>query len=176
MTVLITLTAAGTDTGPFDLYSDLDGYTVPFETGVSKAALLGGYTSLVVPDFTTTIKIKSEGVCINFVELNVVYPTTTTTTTAGPTTTTTTTEAPLYYYETVEFTCSPMCAYVGNSIIISSPTALIPGKYYVGAGAVFLCAGVTGYDVGAVPVTSGPFDGCLDSSCAEPTTTTTTTL
>ena len=40
MTVLITLTLAGADTGPFDLYSDLDGYITPFETGVSKAALL----------------------------------------------------------------------------------------------------------------------------------------
>jgi hypothetical protein len=38
MTVLITLTTAGVSTGPFDLYSDVDGYLVPFETLVPKAS------------------------------------------------------------------------------------------------------------------------------------------
>jgi hypothetical protein len=42
MTVLITLTTAGTNTGPFDLYSDADGFISAFATGVSKAALLAG--------------------------------------------------------------------------------------------------------------------------------------
>ena len=36
MTVLLTLTTAGSDTGPFNLYSDVDGYISAFETGVSK--------------------------------------------------------------------------------------------------------------------------------------------
>jgi hypothetical protein len=31
MTILITLTLAGTDTGPFNLYSDSDGYTNTFK-------------------------------------------------------------------------------------------------------------------------------------------------
>lgn len=92
MTVLITLTTAGTDSGPFDLYSNLDGYVSAFETGVSKSALLAGYSSALVPDYTTTIRVKSDGVCLNYVDI--VLPTTTTTTTIAPTTTTTTTVAP----------------------------------------------------------------------------------
>jgi hypothetical protein len=93
MTVLITLTTAGTDSGPFDLYSNLDGYTSAFESGVSKASLLAGYASALVPDYTTTVRVKSDGMCVNYVDI-VLESTTTTTTTVGPTTTTTTTVAP----------------------------------------------------------------------------------
>ena len=93
MTVLITLTTAGTDTGPFDLYSNVDGYVSAFETGVSKAALLAGYSSALVPNGTTTIRIKSTGTCVNYIDVTVVT-TTTTTTTSTPTTTTTTTSVP----------------------------------------------------------------------------------
>ena len=92
MTVLITLTTAGTDTGPFNLYSNVDGYVSAFETGVSKAALLAGYSSALVPNGTTIIRIKSTGTCVNYIDVSVV--TTTTTTTTGTPTTTTTTSAP----------------------------------------------------------------------------------
>lgn len=83
MTVYITLSVAGTDSGPFDLYSDLDGYTSAFESGIAKATLLAGYASSLVPDYTTTIRIKSNGtLCTNYVDINVaLLPTTTTTTT-----------------------------------------------------------------------------------------------
>jgi hypothetical protein len=82
MTVYITLSVAGTDSGPFDLYSDLDGYTSAFESGVSRAALLAGYASSLVPDYTTTIRIKSNGVlCTNYADINVNPLTTTTSTT-----------------------------------------------------------------------------------------------
>ena len=90
MTVLITLTIAGTDTGPFDLYSNVDGYVSAFETTVSKAALLAGYPSALVPNGTTTIRVKSKGTCVNYVDIPVITTTTTTTTTGTPTTTTTT--------------------------------------------------------------------------------------
>jgi hypothetical protein len=93
MTVLITLTTAGTDTGPFDLYSNVDGYVSAFEIGVSKAALVAGYSSALVPNGATIIRIKSTGTCVNYIDVNVVT-TTTTTTTGTPTTTTTTTAAP----------------------------------------------------------------------------------
>jgi hypothetical protein len=89
MTVLITLSVAGSDTGPFNLYSDLDGYTSAFETLVPKSALVAGYSSTLVPDYTTIIRIISIGTCKNYIDVNV--STTTTTTTAAPTTTTTTT-------------------------------------------------------------------------------------
>ena len=90
MTVLITLTVAGADSGPFNLYSNLDGFTAAFESGVSKASLLAGYPSALVPDYTTTVRVKSNGVCVNYVDI-LLESTTTTTTTVAPTTTTTTT-------------------------------------------------------------------------------------
>ena len=81
MTVQITLLFAGINTGPFDLYSDTDGYIVPFETGVSKAALLAGYTSILVPLGTTIIRVSSYGPCSNYIDIPVAPCTTTTTTT-----------------------------------------------------------------------------------------------
>lgn len=72
MTALITLTTAGAQTGPFDLYSNLDFYAVPFAVNVSKASLVAGYTSAVVPDYTSTVRVKSKGTCINFVDIPLV--------------------------------------------------------------------------------------------------------
>ena len=90
MTVLITLTVAGADSGPFNLYSNTDGFVSAFETGVSKASLLAGYASALVPDYTTIVRVKSDGVCVNYVDILLESTTTTTTTVIGPTTTTTT--------------------------------------------------------------------------------------
>lgn len=102
MTVLITLTIAGTDTGPFNLYSDVDGYLVPFETLVPKASLVSGYVSNLVPNGTNFIRVTSQSVCTNYVDLSVVTTTTTTTSTSTTTTTssttTTTTTAPVVSY------------------------------------------------------------------------------
>jgi len=89
-TVLITLTIAGPDTGPFDLYcvSGSGIVTGPFETGISRAALLAGYVSTLVPDTCGTIRVQSDNDdCPNYIDL--VLPATTTTTTQTPTTTTT---------------------------------------------------------------------------------------
>jgi hypothetical protein len=69
MTVLITLTVAGADSGPFNLYSNIDGFTSAFETGVSKAALLAGYSSALVPNFTTVIRVLSTGDCTNYIDI-----------------------------------------------------------------------------------------------------------
>jgi hypothetical protein len=92
MTVLITLTTAGTDSGPFDLYSNLDGYISAFESGVSKASLLAGYPSSLVPDYTTIIRVRSNNsLCTNYVEIPVAQPTTTTTSSSSSSTTTSTT-------------------------------------------------------------------------------------
>lgn len=90
MTVLITLTVAGTDTGPFNLYSDVDGYLVPFETNVPKASLIIGYVSSLVPNGTTVIRVQSQSVCINYVDLTVTTTTTTTSSTTSTTSTSTT--------------------------------------------------------------------------------------
>jgi hypothetical protein len=69
-TALITLTTAGADTGPFSLYSNIDGYVTPFQTGVSKSALQAGYLSTVIPDTTTIVRVKSTSLfCTNYVDL-----------------------------------------------------------------------------------------------------------
>ena len=89
MTVLITLTTAGTDSGPFDLYSDLDGYISAFESAVPKASLLAGYPSSLVPDFTTIIRVRSNnGLCTNYIDIPVEEPTTTTTSSSSTSTST----------------------------------------------------------------------------------------
>jgi hypothetical protein len=106
MTILITLVLPiGGDAGPFNLYSNTDGYTIPFASNISAAALQAGYTALFVPDGTTTVRVQSDGVCTNFINVQVnVLPTTTTTsststttstTTVDPGTTTTTTTGPV---------------------------------------------------------------------------------
>lgn len=75
MTALITLTAAGSDTGPFNLYSNLDSYAVAFETNVAKSALLSGYTSSLVPNTTATIRVQSASVlCTNYVDMSFAVP------------------------------------------------------------------------------------------------------
>jgi len=104
MTILITLSLAGTETGPFDLYSNVNGFTTPFDSGVSRAALLAGYET-TAPDGTITVRLDDlNALCTpsttdiyscaipncDFTGTIICPVTTTTTTTAEPTTTTTT--------------------------------------------------------------------------------------
>jgi hypothetical protein len=92
MTVLITLTLAGIDVGPFDIYSNSDGFTTPIVTGVSRAALVAGYYLTPVPDDATQILVRSTGVCDRSLYLDISgAPTTTTTSTSSTSTSTTTT-------------------------------------------------------------------------------------
>jgi hypothetical protein len=79
MYIFITLTSAGADSGPFNLFSNVGGFTSAFATGVSKASLLAGY-SVIAPAGTTTVRIMSNGVCTNFIDVAVGITTTTTTT------------------------------------------------------------------------------------------------
>lgn len=85
MDITITLTTAGTDTGPFDLYSDVDGYVSAFVTGVSKSALLAGYTTSLAPVGTTIVRVQSTSLCTNYIDITLALPTTTTTTSTCPT-------------------------------------------------------------------------------------------
>lgn len=89
MVIFITLTTAGAATGPFDLYSNANGYSAAFETGVSKAALLAGYTTLLAPPATTIVRIKSSGTCTNQIDVPIVPCSSTTTTSSSSTSTTT---------------------------------------------------------------------------------------
>jgi len=119
MTVLITLTTAGTDTGPFNLYSNVDGYVSAFETGVSKAALVAGYSSALVPNGTATIRIKSTGTCVNYIDVTVVTTTTTTsstTSTSSTTTTTSSTAAPTELFVYAKYINSPSAGNLQFSI------------------------------------------------------------
>jgi len=60
MIIFITLSFAGAESGPFDLYSDVDGFTTPFAQNISKADLLGGY-EVEAPDGTTTVRLLDLG-------------------------------------------------------------------------------------------------------------------
>ncbi len=93
-TAIIKITDVGIDAGPvFDIYSDVDGFTTPFENNIPKASLIAGYLSINIPDGTTQIKVVSDGVLCD-TEVIVNIPTTTTTST-----TTTTTIAPCRCHE-----------------------------------------------------------------------------
>lgn len=142
MTVLITLTTAGLDAGPFDLYSNIDGYFATFETGVSKSALLAGYTSTLVPDFTTIVRVKSTGVCTNYIDITI----------GGITTTTSTTSEPVVY----QF---PMTRFPVNTqleacadIATGEPLVFISTRY---ATSSYLSPGMTVYEDEAltIPIT-----------------------
>jgi hypothetical protein len=92
----------GVNAGPFDLYSDVDNFTTPFETGISKAQMEIGYVSNSAPDNSTIIRVQSTGDCDNYLDIPIAaQPTTTstttstTTTTLPPTTTTSTTTTTL---------------------------------------------------------------------------------
>lgn len=124
MTVLITLTTAGADTGPFDLYSDTDGYLVPFENNVPKASLVSGYTSILVPGGTTIIRVKSDSLCTNYIDL-VVGTTTTTTSTSTSTTTSTTTPVPYTEYRLVSYSSLDRpTACAGGTLLVGSPISV----------------------------------------------------
>lgn len=82
MTITITLTSAGSDSGPFDIYGNSTGAFVLITSGVSKLSLTSGY-NISVPDGTTVVRVQSTGTCTNYQDIPVQ---TTTTTTAPPTT------------------------------------------------------------------------------------------
>lgn len=186
MTVLITLTIAGTDTGPFNLYSNVDGYVSAFETGVSKAALLAGYSSALVPNGTTIIRIKSTGICVNYIDIPLTITTTTTTTAPPPTTTTTTTLACECWTVVNEDTVSINYTVINCDGSTISPN-LLPGsirKHCIQGGSVILVnspiGGLLGeYDCDTTCVLAGTCPDCSPTTTTtttiEPTTTTTTT-
>ena len=105
MTIIITLSFAGNETGPFDLYSDATGFAIPFAQNVSKAALLAGY-QVEAPDGTTVVRLDNLNSLCGSTDIyscatpncdftgSIICDVTTTTTTTPPPTTTTTTSLP----------------------------------------------------------------------------------
>jgi hypothetical protein len=131
MTVLVTLTLAGTDVGPFNLYSNVDGYTTPLATGVSRSALLAGYSLTGVPDTAAVIRAASTGTCTNYLDMYLSGGTTTTTSSTSSTTSSTTTPAPACLTGDVSAVAS--CAGGESALftVTAGNTALItPGGYY----------------------------------------------
>lgn len=139
MIVLITLTTAGSDSGPFDLYSNSTGSWVKFEDNVPKSTLLAGYTSTLVPDGTTSVRVQSDGVCINHIDVVVIITTSTTTST-------TTTVAP-----GISFQGERSCSFrtsggTGSSCGNSGTFNIIGGVYNI--------KGYVSIDTGSTPLTN----------------------
>ena len=124
MTVLITLTIAGSDTGPFDLYSDVDGFVVPFENNVPKASLIAGYTSSLVPNGAVVIRVKSDSVCTNYIDLIIGATTTTTTSTSTSTSTTTSTSTSTTTTTTSIYPCE--CVRLQNTTEVDIDILITP--------------------------------------------------
>ena len=105
MTIIITLSFAGNETGPFDLYSDATGFAIPFAQNVSKAALLAGY-QVEAPDGTTVVRLDNLNNLCGSTDIyscatpncdftgSIICDVTTTTTTSSSSTTTTSTLYP----------------------------------------------------------------------------------
>jgi hypothetical protein len=136
MTVLVTLTLAGTDVGPFNLFSNVDGYTTALATGVSRAALLAGYSLAGVPDNASIIRAQSTGTCTNYLDMLLSGATTTTTSSTSSTTSTSTT--PPVPCLTGDTSATGSCSDGMSSLFTVSAgrTALISpsGYYYTGTG------------------------------------------
>lgn len=88
-TVLITLTTAGPNTGPFNIYAEDILNSTLVATNVPKQSLLSGYIA-VVPDNTVSVTILSKDAFCQNVQINIPLPGVPTTTTTSTTTTTTT--------------------------------------------------------------------------------------
>lgn len=72
MTAYITISNVGSDTGPFNIYSDVDNYFNAFEINIPKAILESGFIT-DIPTGTSEIRIQSiNEKCNNYVNLNLV--------------------------------------------------------------------------------------------------------
>jgi len=165
---VITLAAAGADTGPFDLYSDDDSYAVAFEIGVSKSSLLAGYYTFV-PVGATIVRVKSASeLCTNYVDMEITSTTTTTTTTTlATTTTTTTTLAPIYNY----YTFTPCNSGVGTDYRSILSLALNDVYAFQASPPDRNCYTITSItaasNVNDLPTLYGPKTGCEDIDCTQ---------
>lgn len=75
MVVKITISSVGASSGPYNLFSDATGFAAAFETNISKASLIAGFTSYNVPDGTTIIRVSSLAPCNNYVDTPVAITT-----------------------------------------------------------------------------------------------------
>lgn len=170
--VKITLTIAGADTGPFNLYSNIDGFLSPFETSVAKSTLQMGYTSFLVPDGTTTVRVQSDAVlCTNYIDFTIGTTTTTTSTSSTSTTTTsTTTVNPALYdfYVADQYVCGFCTLNVTNvKVRIATGSSMTLNRYYSGSdGYVYFVKSVTSSGSAVQLTSSVSYINCVDTPCA----------
>jgi hypothetical protein len=75
MAILIQASNVGSDAGPFNLFSQVNGFTEAFETDITSTQLLVGFVSYNVPAGTTVIRIISNNPqCGNFEDIDVNLP------------------------------------------------------------------------------------------------------
>lgn len=173
-TVYITLTSAGADTGPFNLYSNIDGFLSPFETSVAKIDLEAGYISYLVPDGTSTVRVMSTSLlCNNYIDLVIATTTTTTSTssssTSSTTTTTTTFNPGLYdFYLADRYNCS--CGLDVTNVVVCFPTgtSVTINRFYSSTtptDAVYKVIGPTSSSLATILTTSGSNNNCALVPC-----------
>ena len=74
MTGAIQIGILGVNTGPFNLYSNVNGFTVPFAVDISRQELINGYATDQVPNTTSEIRIMSTGECTSYVDIYIGSP------------------------------------------------------------------------------------------------------
>ncbi len=71
MTGAIQVNKIGTALQTFYLYSDVNGFTAPFESGVTRDELLLGYATDQIPNTTTVIRVMSVDIPGKYLDINV---------------------------------------------------------------------------------------------------------
>lgn len=177
MNVVIQLISANPDTGPFNLYSNADVFTTPFATGISRSALLAGYSTSAVPSNATIIRVTSTGTCQNSVDMPItgVVTTTTTTTSGGGTTTTTTTVAPTlcFLYNALNNNAEPATIFWTNCDGSPGSEVVDSGMYSANFCAIQGSVAGFGFTINTIEPCSSPTT--TTTTTVAPTTTTTTT-
>ena len=72
ITGILQITIIGTDTGPFNIYTDADGYVSPIATDVLRDELLSGYILSNIPNDATELRVVSVGECKGVASLNII--------------------------------------------------------------------------------------------------------
>jgi hypothetical protein len=71
MTGAVQINNIGTALQTFYLYSDVNGFTAPFESGVTRKSLLLGHPTDKIPNSTTVIRVMSVDVPGKYLDINV---------------------------------------------------------------------------------------------------------
>lgn len=140
MNILVTITSAGANTGPFNIYGNADNYATPLASNVAKSALQVGYTLNNVSDSITSIRIYSTGTCNNYIDLPV-NVNSNTSNNSGDTPSNT-------YYDIFLFQSS-------NSVDICSGPAVEAGLFYIDTPALNFASKIYTDMYGNEPASAG---------------------